>query len=498
MSGVFISYASTDRDFAEKLGSDLRRAGHQVWLDDSDVRVGEPIISAIEKGIQGAEYLILVLSPRSVDSQWVSEEWHAAYWEQIQSGRIKLLPVLIQDCEIPRFLSNKRYADFRTDYNAGFFELVRRGLLPEKPDLHQGQFVVWYLDDSKRWLDAFEERHGKEFVIHRFDNVAQFLNQLRNVVVGSSDFPDIVLLDLYMPLSEFAVDRDLLEKTERSVERLFTMERELRQFVDDAWVPLGVDIIRTVRECYTDALPIAIYTQRGLVLLKDELIRDLERLGVSWVLKGRFSAETERLMLHKIMIQGHRRPGARRSVLMIDDNPRFIEGFRSRRKGGCHTGSGEGRDELAGISEGDMGSGRRRAAIVQSSHGAGRVRHDLTGLEGELEAFQTAGAEVTVKHFGDAPADRSASEEAAEIDGASLHRGESDIGLFPEVHLKIRGKRNAMEMSLEPDKGGGGYSMAGGSDRAGFRFVFPNASPGCERSPGRLEAGRQACIQGES
>jgi hypothetical protein len=136
-----------------------------------------------------------------------------------------------------------------------------------------------------------------------------------------------------MPLPEFEVDLDLLRETERRVARFCDMEKELRRYVDDAWTPLGVEIINSVRDCYLDELPIAIYTQRGLVLLNDEAIRDLERLGVSWVLKDRFNAETERLMFHKIMMQGHRRPGPSRRVLMIDDNPQFIDKFREKHAG---------------------------------------------------------------------------------------------------------------------------------------------------------------------
>jgi len=333
MTDIFISHASADKDFARKLSADLKRAGHEPWLDEWDVRIGESIVSGIERGIDRAEHLILVLSPRSVKSSWVAEEWRSAYWQQVESGRVKILPVLIEECEIPTFLRSRRYADFRTDYSAGFFDLVHRGLLPAKRDRDQDRLVVWYLDDSRHWLDTFQEHHGEEFEIHPFDNVAKFLKRLQAVSAGAPDFPSIVLLDLYMPLSEFEVDRDLLRETERRVERFFDMEKELRGYVDAAWRPFGVEIINTVRDCYPEDLPIAIYTQRGLVLLNDELIRDLERLGVSWVLKDRFNAETERLMFHKIMMQGHRRPGPSRRVLMIDDNPRFIDKFRDKHAG---------------------------------------------------------------------------------------------------------------------------------------------------------------------
>ncbi len=70
--GVFISYSSQDREFANRLARDLGRRGIPVMFDQTELEPGDSIIGAIEAGIDRMEYLIVVLSPASVASGWVT------------------------------------------------------------------------------------------------------------------------------------------------------------------------------------------------------------------------------------------------------------------------------------------------------------------------------------------------------------------------------------------------------------------------------------------
>jgi CheY-like chemotaxis protein len=194
---------------------------------------------------------------------------------------------------------------------------------------------VWYLDDNHDYLNRFKERHNKHFSTTPFNNVVELLERLRKIKYGDECFPDILLVDLYAPLSKFEVNLNLLDETNKRLKEFFQMEKKLKTYVDSAWEPYGVEIVDSVREHYSnEELPIAIYTQRGLVLLEDEFIIELEKLGISWLLKKQFSAETDRLILSKIMMQGKRgmEPGQKR-ILILDDNPKFIEEFIKRHKG---------------------------------------------------------------------------------------------------------------------------------------------------------------------
>lgn len=68
---------------------------------------------------------MVLLSKNSVESGWVNAEWTSLFWDEISEQKIKVIPILLEDCKIPRFLKTKKYVDFREEYNIGINELVR-------------------------------------------------------------------------------------------------------------------------------------------------------------------------------------------------------------------------------------------------------------------------------------------------------------------------------------------------------------------------------------
>ncbi len=124
MARIFISHSSKDKEFVRKLSDDLRDLGHQPWLDEWDIKVGDCIETKVEHGIAEADYVVVVLSANSVASNWVSREWKIKYWDEIESDRTLVLPVLTEDCEIPGLIKTKKYADFRTNYSIGLVQLA--------------------------------------------------------------------------------------------------------------------------------------------------------------------------------------------------------------------------------------------------------------------------------------------------------------------------------------------------------------------------------------
>ena len=137
--------------------------------------------------------------------------------------------------------------------------------------------------------------------------------------------PDILLLDLYAPRGRSPEGE--LREAESCVREMIAAEVVLRGDVDRAWHPAGVDIVEAVREFYpASRLPIAMHTQQGLALLREDLLEQLESLDVGWLIKNRFSPETDRLVLYRLaMRSGRPLPAGRPRVLIIDDNPAFIE-----------------------------------------------------------------------------------------------------------------------------------------------------------------------------
>jgi hypothetical protein len=148
---IFLSHTSTDKLFVSRLASDLRVRGIGVWYDDWEMRVGDSLVERIQEGIQESGFLAVVLSPRSVQSGWVRRELNAALAEELQRKGVFVLPILFEDCEIPLFLRDKLYADFRYQYSNGFDAILRTvapgGCTPPKllfdSQLHDPEFATW-------------------------------------------------------------------------------------------------------------------------------------------------------------------------------------------------------------------------------------------------------------------------------------------------------------------------------------------------------------------
>lgn len=121
---VFISHSSVDKQFAIWLAVDLRSAGYRVWFDEWDIKVGESIPHGIGVGLDECDFVAVVLSSQAVQSRWVENEWLANFWDEMEQGRARVLPILLEDCTIPTLLKTKKYADFRSDHEKGLEDLL--------------------------------------------------------------------------------------------------------------------------------------------------------------------------------------------------------------------------------------------------------------------------------------------------------------------------------------------------------------------------------------
>lgn len=122
---VFISHSSKDKQIATWLSVDLSNRGHNPWLDQWEIKLGESIPEKINEGLGDCDVVLVLLSPKSVESGWVEREWQAKYWQEIEESRIMVIPVLLDECEIPPLLRMKKYADFRNCYSDAVDEISK-------------------------------------------------------------------------------------------------------------------------------------------------------------------------------------------------------------------------------------------------------------------------------------------------------------------------------------------------------------------------------------
>jgi TIR domain len=128
MTQVFISYSRKDLAFVERLAKDLQDAGLEVWYDLSGLDGGTRWGKEIQAAIQKSQIFVVVLSPNSIDSEWVEKEFMYA-----NSLKRKVIPLLYQPCETPIWFINLHFIDVQGDnYDRHFWVILKAmGVKPE-------------------------------------------------------------------------------------------------------------------------------------------------------------------------------------------------------------------------------------------------------------------------------------------------------------------------------------------------------------------------------
>jgi hypothetical protein len=127
MSSVFLSHSSKDKSWVRVLAKRLTADGVVVWLDEAELNIGDSLIEKISIAIEEMEYVIAVISKNSINSNWVQKELNLAMTKEINGRRVTVLPLLIQQCELPKALRDKLYADFTQPdkYELEYSKLLR-------------------------------------------------------------------------------------------------------------------------------------------------------------------------------------------------------------------------------------------------------------------------------------------------------------------------------------------------------------------------------------
>ena len=122
---VFISYSSLDSEFADKLAINLVKNRINVWLDKWAMQVGDSLLDKIQSALTDSSFLLVILSKNSVKSEWCRKEINSALMRELDEKKVVIIPILLEECEVPLFLKEKLYADFTKDFEKGFENLMR-------------------------------------------------------------------------------------------------------------------------------------------------------------------------------------------------------------------------------------------------------------------------------------------------------------------------------------------------------------------------------------
>jgi hypothetical protein len=125
-ANVFASYARADQVFVMAIADELAKFGINVWLDDRKLDPGAQWVREIERALSSADVVLFFISPSSVKSSWALQEVQIALHRQVSGeGGGVLLPILLEEAEVPPLLRTIQFLDMRDrDIKKGVQRLV--------------------------------------------------------------------------------------------------------------------------------------------------------------------------------------------------------------------------------------------------------------------------------------------------------------------------------------------------------------------------------------
>lgn len=183
---VFISYAREDAPRAKQLHDDLRRAGIEPWLDQEALLPGQRWDLAIEQAIARSEFIVVLLSRRSVEKTgYYQKEIRQAleYADARPDGSIYLIPVRLEAFELthPK-LAKFQYADLFPSWEYGLRKILHA--ITFANELQQSQTTE---EPTKPASDdaSPHERESVDNVLSRIVSLAgmeEFKQRVREIV----------------------------------------------------------------------------------------------------------------------------------------------------------------------------------------------------------------------------------------------------------------------------------------------------------------------------
>lgn len=89
----FISHSNKDQEFASRIHADLQNNGVRCWFAPHDVQAGKKLHEQIDIAIKVHELLLVILSPDSINSEWVKTEIAKARKREVKEGERVLFPI---------------------------------------------------------------------------------------------------------------------------------------------------------------------------------------------------------------------------------------------------------------------------------------------------------------------------------------------------------------------------------------------------------------------
>jgi hypothetical protein len=110
---VFLSYRSVNRAWVTNLYDVLQELGHTVFLDQTALKPGDPLIKKLQEALKASRAGVLIWSKTTGDSDWVEREYQVLERLAAEKKGFQFVPITLDGSELPLLAGNRIYLDFK-------------------------------------------------------------------------------------------------------------------------------------------------------------------------------------------------------------------------------------------------------------------------------------------------------------------------------------------------------------------------------------------------
>ena len=122
---TLISHNNADKNAAREIAIYLAADSIPFWFDEWEIKAGDSIVGKVEEALSSCSHFLLLWSNHSSRSDWVRRELRAALANAIETESPRIVPVKLDDAQLPELLRDIRYIRYRGGSEVFRTELIQ-------------------------------------------------------------------------------------------------------------------------------------------------------------------------------------------------------------------------------------------------------------------------------------------------------------------------------------------------------------------------------------
>lgn len=204
---AFISYSSKDKEWVRNiLLPRLEQERLRICIDYRNFEIGVTILENIENAVKQSRRTLLVMTPNWVESEWGRFEQFLLQTQDPANTQRRILPLMVQHCEVPERLQMFMYLDL-TDTGEFEFQMQRllKSIQVTPPAIRSGETSPSFSDTETHCKSSAGEWNSHA------------IRQLLEAAFSDEEFSTFCY-DFFMPVyQEFSVGLSKPQKIHRLV-----------------------------------------------------------------------------------------------------------------------------------------------------------------------------------------------------------------------------------------------------------------------------------------